>query len=97
MRTRGARTLQQVKNRLHFDLRPADGTRDEEVARLLVDSGRPRGSTTTGRSAATRLGWMVLADPEGNEFCVLRSDAERACRRHLVDWAGTPSNPGPGV
>ena len=60
------------KNRLHLDLRPQDGTRDEEVARLeaigatrLADHRRPDGS-----------GWVVLADPEGNEFCVLRSLAE---------------------
>ena len=67
--------VKQVKNRLHFDLRPTDGTRDEEVARLqsigasFVDDQREiRGDGT---------GWVVLADPEGNEFCVLRSDAER--------------------
>lgn len=64
----------QVKNRLHLDLIPEDGTRDEELARLLAlgstdvaDRRRPDGS-----------GWTVLADPEGNEFCILRSDAERA-------------------
>jgi catechol 2,3-dioxygenase-like lactoylglutathione lyase family enzyme len=64
----------QVKNRLHLDLVPESGTRDEELARLLGlgatvvdDLRRPDGS-----------GWVVLADPEGNEFCILRSDAERA-------------------
>jgi predicted enzyme related to lactoylglutathione lyase len=64
----------QVKNRLHLDLVPAEGTRDDELARLLdlgartvEDLRRPDGS-----------GWVVLADPEGNEFCILRSDAERA-------------------
>ena len=69
----------QVKNRLHFDLRPVDGTRDEEVARLvgigatqLADQREIRGDGT---------GWVVLADPEGNEFCVLRSEAERAMAR----------------
>ena len=63
-----------VKNRLHLDLEPADRTRDEEVERLLAvgavhvaDQRRPDGT-----------GWVVLADPEGNEFCVLRSAAERA-------------------
>jgi hypothetical protein len=57
----------QVKNRVHLDLRPTDGTREEEVARLvaigatqLADFRRPDGS-----------GWITLADPEGNEFCVL--------------------------
>lgn len=64
----------QVKNRLHLDLKPAEGTRDQELARLLglgarevADRRRPDGS-----------GWVVLADPEGNEFCILRSDTERA-------------------
>jgi catechol 2,3-dioxygenase-like lactoylglutathione lyase family enzyme len=64
----------QGKNRIHLDLVPAEGTRDEELARLLDlgatvvdDLRRPDGS-----------GWVVLADPEGNEFCILRSDAERA-------------------
>jgi len=56
-----------VKNRGHLDLRPVEGTRGEEVARLvalgavqLADFRRPDGS-----------GWITLADPEGNEFCVL--------------------------
>jgi hypothetical protein len=63
-----------VKNRVHLDLVPTDRTRDEEVERLLgigatlvADHRRPGG-----------LGWVVLADPEGNEFCVERSAAERA-------------------
>jgi predicted enzyme related to lactoylglutathione lyase len=63
-----------VKNRVHLDLMPTDRTRDQEVARLLglgatmvADLRRPDGS-----------GWAVLADPEGNEFCVERSAAERA-------------------
>ncbi|MBB5954474.1 putative enzyme related to lactoylglutathione lyase [Saccharothrix tamanrassetensis] len=62
-----------VKNRVHLDLQP-DSTRDEEVERLLGigatlvdDRRRPDGK-----------GWVVLADPEGNEFCVERSAAERA-------------------
>ncbi|MCS5715957.1 VOC family protein [Herbiconiux sp. CPCC 205716] len=64
----------QVKNRLHLDLEPEEGTRDDELERLLqlgarqVDDLRhPDGS-----------GWVVLADPEGNEFCILRNDAERS-------------------
>jgi len=67
-----------VKNRVHLDVRPIDGTRDEEVERLLgigatlVDDQRKPDGT----------GWAVLADPEGNEFCVERSDAEREGARH---------------
>ena len=63
-----------VKNRLHLDLVPVDRPRDAEVARLtalgailVTDHRRPDGT-----------GWVTLADPEGNEFCVLRSAAERA-------------------
>jgi Glyoxalase-like domain len=63
-----------VKNRVHLDLEPDDRTRDQEVERLLGigatlvdDQRRPDGR-----------GWVVLADPEGNEFCVERSPAERA-------------------
>jgi catechol 2,3-dioxygenase-like lactoylglutathione lyase family enzyme len=61
-----------VKNRLHLDLKP-DTTRDEEVERLLSlgatlyeDHRKPDGT-----------GWVTLTDPEGNEFCVERSEAER--------------------
>ena len=65
----------EVKNRLHLDLRPAGGaTRDEEVARLLA-----LGATRLhDRRREDGRGWVVLADPEGNEFCVLRSEDEVA-------------------
>jgi hypothetical protein len=55
-----------VKNRLHLDVRADGTTADDEIARLLalgatlVDLGQPPDAT-----------WTVLADPEGNEFCVL--------------------------
>jgi len=59
-----------VRNRVHLDLRPVDGTREQEVERLLAlgathdgDYRRPDGS-----------GWITLADPEGNEFCILSRD-----------------------
>jgi hypothetical protein len=54
----------QAKNRLHLDLRPDD--LEAEVERLVnmgarhVDVGAPEDA-----------GWVVLADPEGNEFCIL--------------------------
>ena len=63
-----------VKNRAHLDLMPEDRTRDAEVARLLA-----LGATLVAdlrRDDGT--GWATLADPEGNEFCVVRSEAERA-------------------
>jgi hypothetical protein len=56
-----------VKNRLHIDLAPrADDVRDAEFARL-VESGATRVDVSQG----PHVGWVVLADPEGNEFCVL--------------------------
>ncbi len=64
----------QVKNRLHLDLKPAHGSRDEELAELLRLGAR----TVDDRRHPDGSGWVVLADPEGNEFCILRSDAERA-------------------
>jgi hypothetical protein len=48
-----------VKNRVHLDLRAPD--RDAEVARLVA-----AGAVEVGRHE----NWVVLADPEGNEFCV---------------------------
>ena len=54
-----------VKNRMHLDLRPAD--RDAEVERL-IGLGATRVDIGQGEQS-----WVVLADPEGNEFCVLRA------------------------
>src|SRR5262249_28783564 len=63
-----------AKNRVHLDLTPTQRTRDDEItpllgigARLVGDHREPDGT-----------GWVVLADPEGNEFCVERSAQERA-------------------
>ncbi|WP_210605452.1 VOC family protein [Brevibacterium oceani] len=53
-----------VKNRLHLDLRPDDQA--AEVARLL-DLGARRVDVGQTRDEP----WVVLADPEGNEFCIL--------------------------
>lgn len=58
-----SREEKMTKNRLHFDLRPEDQA--AEVDRLL-DLGAQRVDIGQGESR-----WVVLADPEGNEFCVL--------------------------
>jgi predicted enzyme related to lactoylglutathione lyase len=56
-----------VKNRVHLDLTTAAEDRDAEIARLLALGAR---NVDIGQ---TRLeSWTVLADPEGNEFCVVR-------------------------
>ena len=52
-----------AKSRLHLDFRPED--QDAEVARLLAH-GAQRVDIGQGEQS-----WVVLADPEGNEFCVL--------------------------
>ena len=58
----------QVKNRVHLDVSPSGADQQDELQRLLglgarhVDVGQPPDSS-----------WLVLADPEGNEFCLLRT------------------------
>jgi hypothetical protein len=56
--------VKSVKNRLHFDLRPVD---QQSQVQRLVDLGARR--VDVGQ--ADDVSWVVLADPEGNEFCVL--------------------------
>jgi catechol 2,3-dioxygenase-like lactoylglutathione lyase family enzyme len=59
----------QVKNRLHVDLAPhTSQDRDAEIARLLE-----LGATRVDVGQGEDVTWTVLADPEGNEFCVLSS------------------------
>ncbi|WP_215457230.1 VOC family protein [Streptomyces sp. ATCC 21386] len=65
------RETKAVKNRIHFDLRPRGRSRAEEVeravalgARVIADHTRPDGG-----------GWVLMADPEGNEFCVERGES----------------------
>ncbi|NUW43975.1 VOC family protein [Nonomuraea rhodomycinica] len=62
-----------VKNRVHLDVNAVEGSRDQEVERLLElgatlfeDHRNPDGT-----------GWVTMHDPEGNEFCVCRNQAER--------------------
>ena len=62
-----------VKNRLHFDLSPTDATREEEVERLVALGARVFADLRVEGGG----GWVTLLDPEGNEFCVLRSESER--------------------
>jgi len=56
-----------IKNRLHLDLSPSDLGQADEVLRL-IELGARRVDVGQGD-----VGWVVLADPEGNEFCVLGS------------------------
>jgi predicted enzyme related to lactoylglutathione lyase len=55
-----------IKNRLHIDLRPDD--QDAEVRRI-----EKLGARRVDVGQGPQVTWVVMADPEGNEFCVLRA------------------------
>jgi hypothetical protein len=55
-----------TKNRVHLDLNPTDRDQDAELERLLSLGAQP---VDIGQGDVS---WHVLADPEGNEFCLLR-------------------------
>ncbi|EOT01353.2 glyoxalase [Streptomyces noursei CCRC 11814] len=56
------------KPRLHIDVNPTDRDQDAELERLLALGARPADIGQTGEEQ-----WHVLADPEGNEFCLLKA------------------------
>ena len=70
-----------VKNRLHLDLRPDGSDRDTEVARLEA-----LGATRVDVGQGPDVSWVVMADPEGNEFCVLRALTDEEKERFAA-WA----------
>jgi predicted enzyme related to lactoylglutathione lyase len=55
------------KNRLHLDLSPGPDERDAEIERILA-----LGASRVDIGQSGTESWTVLADPEGNEFCILR-------------------------
>lgn len=57
-----------ARSRLHFDVNATDRNQDAELERLLKLGARP---TDIGQPA--EASWHVLTDPEGNEFCLLRT------------------------
>jgi predicted enzyme related to lactoylglutathione lyase len=63
-----------TKNRLHLDLSPDPGEQEAEIDRILALGARRVDIGQTGAES-----WTVLADPEGNEFCVVRP------KRTLID------------
>src|SRR5215469_18647222 len=69
-----------AKNRIHFDLWPTSTKRDEQIERatalgaVVLDDLRRADGT----------GWVVFADPDGNEFCIGRSAAERAAKQRAA-------------
>lgn len=58
-----------AKNRLHIDVNPVDRSQAEEVERVLALGAR---KIDIGQG---EVGWVVMADPEDNEFCILQTQA----------------------
>ncbi len=77
-----------TKNRLHLDLRPSE-PRDAAVERLL-DLG---GAVLDDRRGPDGAGWVVMADPVGNELCIERSAAERSDLPTPIDSGPRPLPP----
>jgi hypothetical protein len=65
--------------RIHFDVASRDGTRDDEVERLLAHGATLVADHRGNHGPGT--GWVTLADPEGNQLCVIRNEAERAAEQ----------------
>lgn len=59
---------ERAKLRLHFDVNAVDRDQDAELQRLLALGARPADVGQTGEEP-----WHCLADPEGNEFCLLQA------------------------
>jgi predicted enzyme related to lactoylglutathione lyase len=70
-----------VKNRVHVDLTSSATDRDQEIDRLLALGARRVDIGQTGAES-----WTVLADPEGNEFCVVRP------KKTLISLSSAPSS-----
>ncbi|MGO1227179.1 VOC family protein [Brachybacterium sp. AOP42-C2-15] len=62
--------------RIHFDVRPRERTQEQEI-RWLEEQGATLVADHRGQYGPG-TGWLTMADPEGNQFCVLKSPAERA-------------------
>jgi hypothetical protein len=60
-----------VKNRVHLDVTPVDESQLDEVQRLIGLGAR---RTDIGQRDTS---WVVMIDPEGNEFCVMRAGSDQ--------------------
>ena len=88
----GVPELEEKKNRVHLDLEPF-ARRDDSVDRLTT-----LGATVVDdRRNDDGTGWVVMADPEGNEFCVERSATERAQPDRPNRPSSAPMRPFPDV
>jgi predicted enzyme related to lactoylglutathione lyase len=73
-----------AKNRIHFDLWPTSTRRDEQIERAIALGAM----VLADQRRADGTGWVVFADPDGNEFCIGRSAAERAATRPTAENPG---------
>ena len=62
-----------AKNRVHLDIEPTEGTRDELVEKAVAEGAQVIGDFREEDGS----GWVTLTDPEGNEFCIERGVSER--------------------
>lgn len=62
-----------AKNRVHLDIEPTEGTRDELVQKAVAAGAKVIGDFRKEDGS----GWVTLTDPEGNEFCIERGASER--------------------
>jgi predicted enzyme related to lactoylglutathione lyase len=67
-----------LKNRVHLDVQATDGSREEEMERVIALGARFVSDFRNDNGG----GWVTMADPEGNEFCILSSG-----------WHPTPFTP----
>jgi hypothetical protein len=74
-----------VKNRIHLDLNASDRDQAEELDRLFALGARPVEVGQNGDES-----WHVLADPEGNEFCLLRRTVDAAAPLPLSEGPLVP-------
>ncbi len=73
-----------AKNRLHVDLRPPNGSDQASELDRLLGLGATRVDIGQGD-----VPWHVLADPEGNEFCLLRGTPDQAAAALAAETSGT--------
>ncbi len=72
--------LKSAKNRLHLDIRPPNGSSQQAELERLLSLGATR--VDIGQGEVT---WHVLADPEGNEFCLLKSTPDELAARMAAE------------
>lgn len=81
--------------RIHLDVRPRERTQEQEIV-WLEQQGAVAVADYRGQYGPG-TGWLTMADPEGNQFCVLTSDAERAAMAPPLGVEGTTDGSADGL